>query len=44
MSICVTEDGTTIIVDGDIVVSARTREEAQREVERRKAAKKGRAA
>lgn len=36
MSILITTDGTCIIVDGSIVVSARTRFEAERELQRRK--------
>lgn len=40
MTICITQDGTTIIVDGDIIVSRRTREEAEQELARRKAARR----
>lgn len=42
MSICVTQDGTCIIVDEDtgIVIYKPTRQEAERELARRKAARK----
>jgi hypothetical protein len=43
-SLVTTEDGTCIIVDGDISVSARTREEAERELARLKEMKLRRAA
>lgn len=44
MTILVTQDGNTILVCGDIVISARTREEALAELARRQAGQKTRAA
>lgn len=40
MSILVTQDGICIIVEGEIIVRERTREQAERELQRRRQAKR----